>query len=155
MQNLREYLLAGQVIPAHPLALNSARKLDGRRQRALTRYYMAAGAGGLAVAVHTTQFEIRDRQHGLLKPVLELASQTIDQELTRDPRRFVKIAGVVGLTSQAVGEAQLAQSLGYDAALLGLGALRNASEQELIDHCRAIAEVIPVVGFYLQPAVGG
>ena len=153
--DLRKHLLTGQVIPAHPLALNASRKLDERRQRALTRYYMASGAGGIAVAVHTTQFEIRDSHHGLLQPVLELASQTADQELAKNPRPFVKIAGVVGLTPQATREAQLARSLAYDAALLGLGALRNASDQELIDHCRAVAEIIPIIGFYLQPAVGG
>jgi dihydrodipicolinate synthase/N-acetylneuraminate lyase len=153
--DLRKHLLAGQVIPAHPLALDAARKLDERRQCALARYYVASGAGGIAVAVHTTQFEIRDSKHGLLKPVLELASRTVDQELAKDARPFVKIAGVIGLTSQAVAEAQLARSLGYDASLLGLGALRNASEQELIEHCSAVAEVIPIIGFYLQPAVGG
>jgi len=150
-----EHLLAGQVIPAHPLALNSARKFDERRQRALTRYYMAAGAGGLAVGVHTTQFEIRLPVHGLLKPVLELTSETIDEELDCSPRRFVKIAGVVGPTAQATKEASLAHDLGYHAALLSLGALKDASEQQLLDHCRAIAQIIPVVGFYLQPAVGG
>jgi dihydrodipicolinate synthase/N-acetylneuraminate lyase len=153
--NPREHLLAGQVIPAHPLALDGSRKLDERRQKALTRYYLAAGAGGLAVGVHTTQFEIRQPQHGLLKPVLELASLTIDEELKRDPRAFVKVAGVIGPTVQAIKEAELARSLGYDAGLLGLGALREASEEQLVDHCRAVAEVIPAVGFYLQPAVGG
>ncbi|HEX4795647.1 MAG TPA: dihydrodipicolinate synthase family protein [Humisphaera sp.] len=155
LTHLREHLLAGQVIPAHPLALNSSRKFDERRQRALTRYYVAAGAGGLAVGVHTTQFEIRLPEHGLLKPVLELASETIDEELDSSPRRFVKIAGVVGPTAQAAKEAELAHTLGYHAALLSLGALKEASEQQLIDHCRAIAEIIPIVGFYLQPAVGG
>jgi dihydrodipicolinate synthase/N-acetylneuraminate lyase len=155
MTLLRQHLLAGQVIPAHPLALTSARRLDERRQRALTRYYLAAGAGGLAVGVHTTQFEIRLPQHGLLKPVLELAGRTIDEELARGPRPFVKVAGVIGPTPQAVAEAELARSLGYDAALLGLGALKDASDAELIAHCRAVADVMPVIGFYLQPAVGG
>src|SRR5689334_14572997 len=107
MKNLRDHLLAGQVIPAHPLALNAARKLDERRQRALTRYYLSAGAGGLAVAVHTTQFEIRLPQFALLKPVLELASETIDAELAKNPRPFAKVAGVVGETEQAVREAEL------------------------------------------------
>src|SRR4051812_8957732 len=110
MNDLREHLLAGQVIPAHPLALTESRKLDERRQRALSRYYVAAGAGGIAVAVHTTQFEIRLPQFGLLRPVLEMASHTIDEELARRPRPFVKVAGVVGETEQAVQETQLAKS---------------------------------------------
>ena len=155
MKNLREHLLAGQVIPAHPLALTESRKLDERRQQALTRYYLAAGAGGLAVAVHTTQFEIRLPQFGLLRPVLEMASKTIDAELARHPRPFVKVAGVVGETEQAVREAEMAKSLGYDAALLSLGKLRNAKDEQLIQHCRTIADIMPIVGFYLQPAAGG
>lgn len=155
MTNLREDLLAGQVIPAHPLALNASCKMDERRQPALTRYYLAAGAGGIAVAVHTTQFEIRKPEHGLLRPVLELAARTADEELSRQPRPFIKIAGVIGPTHQAIAEAELARSLGYDAGLLGLGALRDATEQQLLDHCRAVADTIPVIGFYLQPAVGG
>ena len=137
------------VIPAHPLALTSARKLDERRQRALTRYYVAAGAGGVAVGVHTTQFEIRDPKIGLLKPVLELAA-----EECRDTS-VMKIAGVCGPRAQAIAEAELARGLGYDAGLLSLGALRDASTDELIEHVRAVASVIPVFGFYLQPAVGG
>ena len=136
------------VIPAHPLALTAARKLDEARQRALTRYYIDAGAGGIAVAVHTTQFEIRDPKVGLLRPVLELAAE----EARHDP--IMKIAGVCGPRAQAIAEAELAASLGYDAALLSLGALREASIPELLDHSRAVASVIPVVGFYLQPAVG-
>ncbi|HWE93864.1 MAG TPA: hypothetical protein VG269_07880 [Tepidisphaeraceae bacterium] len=155
MTDFRKHLLAGQVIPAHPLALTSARKFDERRQRALTRYYLAAGVGGVAVGVHTTQFAIREPRHGLLRPVLELASRTVDEDLARRPRPFVKIAGVIGPTSQAVSEAGLARSLGYNAGLLGLGALRDASDAQLLAHCRGVAEVIPVVGFYLQPATGG
>src|SRR6185437_14676466 len=155
MQNIREHLLAGQVIPAHPLALTESRKLDERRQHALTRYYVAAGAGGLAVGVHTTQFEIRLPQFGLYKPVLEMASKTIDAELARNPRPFVKVAGVVGETEQAVREAQLARSLGYHAILLSLGKLRNAKDEQLLQHCRTIADIMPVIGFYLQPAAGG
>ncbi|HYE97761.1 MAG TPA: dihydrodipicolinate synthase family protein [Planctomycetota bacterium] len=142
-------LRRGLVIPAHPLALTADRRLDERRQRALTRYYLSAGAGGIAVGVHTTQFAIRER--GLLKPVLALAAE--------EDRRFeglaVKIAGVCGLTTQAVGEAALARELGYDAGLLSLAALRDASVDHLLDHAKAVAEVLPVVGFYLQPAVGG
>lgn len=150
---LRAHLLAGQVIPAHPLALTAARRLDERYQRALTRYYLAAGAGGIAVGVHTTQFAIRD--HGLLQPVLDLAAETVREELSRQPRPFARIAGVVGRTPQALREAELAARLGYDAALLSLGAWRDAPDAELLDHCRAVAEVLPLFGFYLQPAAGG
>ena len=149
MIGVREQLHRGLVIPAHPLALTAERKLDERRQRALTRYYLAAGAGGIAVAVHTTQFAIRDPKIGLLQPVLELAA-----EETRN-HSVVKIAGICGERKQAVAEAELAKSLGYDAGLLSLAALRDASIPELLDHSRAVASVIPVVGFYLQPAVGG
>ena len=147
--NWRPKLRAGVVIPAHPLALTPARKLDERRQRALTRYYMAAGAGGVAVGVHTTQFEIRDPRFGLLEPVLELAAEEL-----RDSEA-VKIAGIVGGTRQAVCEAGLAARHGYHAGLLSLGALGDASAPELLAHARAVAEVIPLFGFYLQPAVGG
>lgn len=146
---IRERLRKGLVIPAHPLALTPDRRLDERRQRALTRYYLAAGAGGIAVAVHTTQFGIREPQVGLLKPVLELA---IEETRNAD---IVKIAGVCGTTKQAVEEAELARQLGYDAVLLSLAALRGASNEELIAHSKRVAEVAPVVGFYLQPAVGG
>ena len=145
----REKLKQGLVIPAHPLALNPNRKLDERRQRALTRYYLAAGAGGIAIAVHTTQFAIRDPKIALLRPVLELGS---DEARGKD---VVKIAGICGERKQALGEAELAKSLDYDAGLLSLAALRSASVAELIEHARAIAEVLPVIGFYLQPAVGG
>ena len=152
---LRAHLLHGQVIPAHPLALTAARKLDERRQRALTRYYLDAGAGGLAVAVHTTQFEIRRPEHGLLRPVLELAAETARDRGASSSRPVALVAGVIGDTKQAVAEAELAASLGYDVALLGLGALAKASDSELIAHCRAVADVLPLFGFYLQPAVGG
>ncbi len=155
MFDLRAHLLSGQVIPAHPLALTESRKLDERRQRALTRYYLASGAGGIAVGVHTTQFEIRLPQFGLLRPVLQMASQAIDEELSRNPRPFVRVAGIVGETEQATAEAELARSLGYHAGLLSLGKLRGASDQELLQHCREVADAIPVVGFYLQPAAGG
>jgi len=152
---LREHLLAGQAIPAQPLALTEARKLDERYQIALTRYYMAAGSGGLAVGVHSTQFEIREPQHNLLRPVLKLASRTIDEELANAPRPFAKLAGVGGKTTQAIAEAELARELGYDAALLSLAAYKEADDATLIAHCRAVAEVIPIIGFYLQPSVGG
>jgi dihydrodipicolinate synthase/N-acetylneuraminate lyase len=141
------------VIPAHPLALTARRRLDERRQAALTRYYIDAGAGGIAVGVHTTQFEIRLPKHGLLQPVLELAATTAAS--WRGRRRVALIAGIVGEPRQALREAELARSLGYHAGLLSLGALRDATDTELIAHCRRIAEVVPVFGFYLQPAVGG
>ena len=143
-------LRRGTVIPAHPLALDSTRKLDRRRQRALSRYYLDAGSGGLAVGVHTTQFAIREA--GLYAPVLELAA-----EVAADwsDRPLLKIAGLAGETRQALSEAQTALSLGYHAGLLSLAAHRNASEDEILEHCQRIAKEIPLVGFYLQPAVGG
>lgn len=152
---VRSALQRGLVIPAHPLALDGARRLDERRQRALTRYYRAAGAGGIAVGVHTTQFAIRDRAHGLLPPVLALAAETAREGARRAEEPFLLVAGAIGDTRQAVAEAQLAASLGYDLVLLGLGALGNAPDAELIAHCRAVADVLPLFGFYLQPAVGG
>jgi dihydrodipicolinate synthase/N-acetylneuraminate lyase len=152
---LRRTLLRGLVIPAHPLALTADRKLDERRQTALTRYYCDAGAGGVAVGVHTTQFAIRDPSVGLLEPVLALASRTVRSWCADRPDRPLMIAGVCGPTPQALGEAELAVSLGYDAGLLSLGALRDADNRTALDHCRRVAAIIPVVGFYLQPAVGG
>jgi len=151
----RSHFLEGHCIPAQPLALTSERKLDERYQRALTRYYVAAGSGGLAVGVHSTQFEIREPQHALLKPVLEMASQTIDEELSKAPRPFVKVAGICGNTQQAVAEAELATGLGYQAGLLSLGALKDADDETLLAHCRAVSQTVPLVGFYLQPSVGG
>jgi dihydrodipicolinate synthase/N-acetylneuraminate lyase len=142
-------LMKGAVIPAHPLALTADRKLDERRQRALTRYYLAAGAGGVAVGVHTTQFAIRDPKVGLFEPVLRLAMEEMRG------REVVKVAGAIGATAQAVREAELARSIGYDAVLLSLAALGQASDDELIEHSRRVAEVAPIFGFYLQPAVGG
>jgi len=138
------------VIPAHPLALDADRKLDPRRQRALTRYYLDSGAGGLAVGVHTTQFAIREA--GLFEPVLELALRSAG-EWVRWP--VVMIAGLAGHTAQAVNEAQIARDLGYHAGLLSVAALKGASEDELIAHAQAVAHELPLVGFYLQPAVGG
>lgn len=146
-------LRAGQAIPAHPLALTAEGSLDVRHQRALTRYYHAAGAGGVAVGVHTTQFEIR--AHGLLTPVLELAAETLAACDAATGRQTVRIAGVVGPTAQAVAEAQVAQGLGYHAGLLSLAALGSASDEDLLTHCRTVARHLPLVGFYLQPAVGG
>ncbi len=150
---LRDHLLSGQVIPAHPLALTAGRRLDETRQRALTRYYLAAGAGGLAVGVHTTQFAIRDPQHGLLEPVLALSRDTLLADA--GGRRVALIAGAMGRTPQATAEAALAARLGYDAVLLSLGAWRDAPDAAVLAHCREVAAILPLVGFYLQPAVGG
>ncbi len=155
LPELRQHLANGQVIPAHPLALTADLKLDERRQRALTRYYCAAGAGGVAVGVHTTQFELHQPAYGLLEPVLALASETVDEFMRQNPRPFVKVAGILGDTRQAVREAETALGHGYDAGLLSLRALAEASPAELVEHCRRVAEVIPVIGFYLQTAVGG
>ncbi len=148
---LRRRLAEGLVIPAHPLALTARRTLDEVRQRALTRYYLDAGAGGLAVAVHTTQFAIRDPSVGLLRPVLELAAETARERANPS----VLVAGVCGRREQALAEAELATELGYDVGLVSLGGLDELDNDELIDHCRAIGEVIPLFGFYLQPSVGG
>ena len=149
---LRAFLGAGHVLPAHPLALTEDGRLDERHQAALTRYYADAGAGGLAVGVHTTQFAIRNR--GLYEPVLALAADTALRWLA-DRRQFALIAGLVGDTAQATAEAETAVSLGYHAGLLSLGAWREAEEERILEHCRTVAEVIPLLGFYLQPAVGG
>lgn len=150
LANGLDILAKGTVIPAHPLALTADRKFDERRQKALTRYYIDAGSGGLAVGVHTTQFAIREV--GLYRDVLELAAKTAadwsDKPLTM-------VAGLAGKTKQAVAEAQTAKSLGYHAGLLSLAAMKGESADAIIEHCTAVAEQIPVVGFYLQPAVGG
>lgn len=151
--DLRQHLLAGQVIPAHPLALTPSRTLDERHQRALTRYYVAAGAGGIAVAVHTTQFAIR--QAGLHREVLALARETARDALAATPRPFALVAGAIGDTRQAVAECEMAAVLGYDAVLLSLGALTGWSDAQLVAHCRRVSEVLPLFAFYLQPAVGG
>jgi dihydrodipicolinate synthase/N-acetylneuraminate lyase len=150
-----EALQSGLVIPAHPLALTKERRLDERRQRALTRYYTATGAGGVAVGVHTTQFAIRDPGFDLLKPVLQLASETLNEIETQAPERFVRIAGICGETTQAVKEARLALDCSYHAGLLSLAALKQADDDQLLEHSRRVAEIIPLVGFYLQPAAGG
>jgi hypothetical protein len=148
-------LRGGLVIPAHPLALTDQRRLDDRRQKALTRYYHAAGAGGVAVGVHSTQFAIRDPAHGLFKPVLRLAAETIAACDSATGRRTVLVAGICGETNQAVAEARFAHEAGYHAGLLSLAALRDSSETELVAHCRVVAQEIALFGFYLQPAVGG
>jgi Dihydrodipicolinate synthetase family len=143
-------LRRGTVLPAHPLALDEQRQFDRRSQRALARYYIDAGAGGLAVGVHATQFQIRAA--GLYRPVLELAAETAQGWAQRP---LLLIAGVIGKTPQALAEARLARACGYHAALLALGAMPGASDDELIEHCRAVARELPVIGFYLQTAVGG
>lgn len=148
-------LMGGLVIPAHPLALTAERRLDERRQIALTRYYCDAGAGGVAVGVHTTQFAIRDPRAGLFAPVLQLAAEAMRDFERRHNRRLVKVAGACGATKQAVQEAEFAREAGYDAALLSLSAFGGAGQSEMIEHCRRVAGVIPLFGFYLQPAVGG
>ncbi len=147
--NVRQQLLSGLVIPAHPLALTAERKLDERHQRALTRYYVASGAGGVAVGVHTTQFAIRDSKFALLRPVLELALEEMRG------KELVKVAGVCGKRPQARAEAELAAFLGYDAVLLSMAALNDQPMVTLLDHVRSIASVIPVIGFYLQSCIGG
>lgn len=146
-------LYEGTVIPAHPLALTSDLKLDEYRQRRLTRYYLAAGVGGVAVGVHTTQFSIRKPEIKLLEPVLQLAAEEIEKANLNRP--FIKVAGVCGPTSQATEEARLAVKYGYDLGLVSLGGLKDYSEDQLVAHIKAVSEIIPVFGFYLQPSVGG
>ena len=148
-------LRKGVAIPASPLALTTGRTHDLRRQRALYRYYAAAGAGGIAVGVHTTQFEIRDPGVGLFEPVLRFASEQFAALEAAHGRVIVRVAGVCGRTPQALAEARLARSLGYDAVLLSLAAMKDATVDELIDHCAAVGAEMPLIGFYLQPAVGG
>ena len=150
---IKELLFEGTVIPAHPLALDSQRKMDERRQRALTRYYIDSGAGGIAVGVHTTQFEIRKSAFNLFEPVLKLAAEEVEKAQLDRP--FIKVTGIVGPTNQALQEAELAVKLGYDLGLVSNGGLADLSEAELVRRTEKIAEIIPVFGFYLQPAVGG
>ena len=154
--NVRQHLLHGQVIPAHPLALTPHRTVNEQHQRALTRYYIAAGAGGMAVGVHTTGFQIHDSNVGLYRPVLELAAETANAALAGDHARpFVRVAGIVGDTPQAVKEAGIASALGYHCGLLSLGAWRDADDSAILAHCRHVSDTIPLFGFYRQPAVGG
>ena len=145
----------GVVIPALPLALDKNRKLDERRQRALIRYYLDAGAGGVAVAVHTTQFEIRLPEINLYESVLSISREEFDRFAEQSHKPLIRIAGIIGRTEQATKEALLALDHGYHAALLSLAAFPDASNQTILEHCRAVAEIIPLLGFYLQPAVGG
>ena len=148
-------LQAGRAIPAHPLALDGDGRFDERRQRALTRYYVAAGAGGLAVGVHTTQFAIRDPAIGLFEPVLAIAREEMDRADAGRTEPLIRIGGICGVTDQALREADLLVRHGYHAGLLSLAALEDSDDTALIAHCEAIAARIPLVGFYLQPSVGG
>src|ERR1041385_3069592 len=150
---IKELLHKGTVIPAHPLVLDENRELDEERQRRLTRYYIACGAGGVAVGVHTTQFEIRKPEVNLLETVLRLAAEEIDRVQLTHP--FIKVAGIVGPTPNALKEAELAVKYRYHIGLVSLGGLKDYSETDLIKHIHAVSEIIPIFGFYLQPAVGG
>jgi len=154
-EDVRTTLTKGVVIPALPLALNSKRKLDERRQRALIRYYLDAGTGGVAVGVHTTQFAIRLPENNLYSPLLKIAGEEFSSYVQQTGKSIIRVAGVIGKTRQAVSEAQTASKYGFHLALLGLGAFRDSSNSTIIKHCRTIAEIIPVFGFYLQPAAGG
>lgn len=154
-EEIRKALHKGVVIPALPLALNKNRKLDERRQRALIRYYLDAGAGGVAVGVHTTQFEIRQPKINLYGPLLRIAREEFDLFVEHSPKPLIRIAGIIGKTEQASSEALLARNQGYHAALLSLAAFPDASNKTVLEHCRILSEIIPLVGFYLQPAVGG
>lgn len=152
-KELKQLLDQGTVLPAHPLALTSKREIDEFHQRQLTRYYIESGAGGVAVGVHSTQFEIRDPEINLFETVLKWASEEVDKANLQRP--FLKIAGICGPTNQAIAEAKLAADLGYDIGLLSMGGLQGWTEEQILDRVKAVAEVIPVFGFYLQPSVGG
>jgi hypothetical protein len=153
--NILQTIKTGIAIPAHPLALTSERRLDERRQRALSRYHVAAGAGGLAVGVHTTQFAIRQPKIGLFEPVLRLAAEEMDRADKGRSTALVRVGGVCGETQQAVAEATLLRDLKYHAGLLSLGAVAEWDDERLLAHCGEVARVVPLIGFYLQPAVGG
>ena len=148
-------LKAGTAIPAHPLAMTAERKLDERRQRALSRYYIASGAGGLAVGVHTTQFAIREPRVGLFEPVLRLAAEEMDRADKAREVPLIRVGGICGITAQAVGEARLLSDLKYSVGLLSLAAAGDLDDDALVAHCREVAALLPIMGFYLQPAVGG
>lgn len=152
---IKDALFKGVVIPALPLALNSSRSLDERRQRALMRYYLNAGAGGVAVGVHTTQFDIRLPGVNLYSKVLEIAKEEFDRFIEQTAKPVIRIAGVIGKTEQAVRETNLALENGYHAVLLSLASFANCRNSEILEHCESIAGIMPVIGFYLQPAVGG
>lgn len=150
-----EILKSGTVIPATPLALDENRNFDEYSQRLLMKYYLNCGVGGIATAVHSTQFEIRDPEVQLFEPILKLVSDEIADFENKTGKVIVKVAGVCGKTEQAVKEAELAKKYGYDAVLLSPGGLNDLPESELIERTKAVAGVMPVIGFYLQTAVGG
>lgn len=152
-KDIKELLFEGTVIPAHPLALTQDLRLDEQKQRGLTRYYMASGAGGVAIGVHTTQFEIRDPEVNLFETVLAMTADEIGKAALKRP--FIKVAGICGLTEQAVKEAEIAVKYGYDLGLVSMAAFKTQPESEIIGHVKAIAQIIPVFGFYLQAAIGG
>lgn len=152
-EDIKRLLFEGTVIPAHPLALKRELQLDEQKQRGLTRYYMASGAGGVAVGVHTTQFEIRDPEVNLFEKVLAIAADEVDKAALKRP--FIKVAGICGLTGQALKEAEIAVNLGYDLGLVSMAAFKTQPEAEIIEYVKKVAEVIPVFGFYLQAAIGG
>lgn len=152
-EDIKKLLFDGTVIPAHPLALTRELQLDEQKQRGLTRYYMASGAGGVAVGVHTTQFEIRDPEVNLFEKVLAIAAEEIDRAALKWP--FIKVAGICGLTEQALKEAEIAVKYGYDLGLVSMAAFKTQPEQEILAHVKKVADVIPVFGFYLQAAIGG
>ena len=145
----------GCVIPAQPLALNEKREFVPRYQRALCRYYIDAGVGGIAVGVHSTQFEIRKPEIGLFEPVLKQTAGFIDEWSERTGKKILKVNGICGRTEQALYEAEFASGCGYDAGLLSMSAFADSSVEEMLEHCRKVAQVMPVIGFYLQPRVGG
>ncbi len=153
-KKILEDLRKGVFIPAHPLALTKERKLDEKRQKALTKYYIESGVGGIAVGVHTTQFEIHNPKIGLYKPVLQLAIETVKEYKLEN--KIIKVAGICGNTEQAIKEAEIAKGLGYDAGLLNLGTFIDEKDDDiLIEHAKEVSHIIPVFGFYLQPATGG
>jgi dihydrodipicolinate synthase/N-acetylneuraminate lyase len=154
-KNITDTIALGAVIPAIPLALDGARKYDERRQQALVRYYIDAGAGGIAIGVHTTQFEIRDPKHNLFKPVLSTVSRMIDSHAAKRGRQIVKVGGICGRTGQALEEAEFLREQGFHAGLLSMAAFAKDSVDEMIAHAAAVADVMPLFGFYLQPSVGG
>ena len=150
-----EILRHGTVIPATTLALNDDGSFNEARQRLLIRYYLEAGAGGIATAVHSTQFEIRKPEFNLFERVISIVTDEIDRYETETGKVILKVCGVCGPAEQAVREAKLARSLGFDAVLVSPGGLAHLTEEEMLERARKVAEVLPIIGFYLQTAVGG
>lgn len=154
-ESVRQLVRRGTVIPATPLALDAGRRFDERRQRALMRYYIDAGAGGIAVGMHFTQFEIRTPGIDLYEPVLRVCAEEIDSWGRLAGRPLVKVAGINGRTAEALAQAEIARELGYHFAIVSLSAFRGAMEQEMLHHMRQLAGVMPLFGFYLLTGVGG